>query len=130
LPEAAQAAGDPGARTHALEAAITEHGITVEHVDDLDGAHGTSSGGRIRILNGLAPATEFSVLVHEYAHLCSAVGYVRSRSRRGRSLARQERSTFRRLVNTARLLRNNRQQRVDAQALEKSNAEKESCRML
>lgn len=68
LPEAAQALGDPGSRTRTLEATITAQGITVEHVNDLDGAHGTSSGGRIQILNGLAPATEFSVLVHEYAH--------------------------------------------------------------
>lgn len=68
LPETAQAAGDPGTRTRALEATITAQGITVEHVDDLDGAYGTSSGGRIQILNGLAPAAEFSVLAHEYAH--------------------------------------------------------------
>jgi antirestriction protein ArdC len=68
LAEAAQAAGDPGMRTRALEAMITAQGITVEHVNDLDGAYGTSSGGRIQILNGLAPAAEFSVLVHEYAH--------------------------------------------------------------
>ncbi len=68
LPDAAQAAGDPGTKTRALEAAIAAQSIAVEHVDDLDGAYGTSSGGRIQILNGLAPAAEFSVLVHEYAH--------------------------------------------------------------
>ena len=68
LPEAPEATGDPGTRTRTLEAAIAAHGITLERVDDLDGAHGTSSGGRIQILNGLAPAAEFSVLVHEYAH--------------------------------------------------------------
>jgi len=42
----------------------------------LDGAHGTSSGGRIQILSSLAPAAEFGVLVHEYAHLCVGIGYV------------------------------------------------------
>ena len=68
LPEAAQAAGDPGAQTACLTAAIGVNGILVEHVDELGGALGTSSGGRIQILNGLVPAAEFSVLVHEYAH--------------------------------------------------------------
>jgi hypothetical protein len=45
---------------------------------ELGGALGTSSGGRIQILAGLAPAVEFVTLAHEYAHLCSAAGYVRS----------------------------------------------------
>ena len=71
-----QATGDPGKETACLTAAIGVNGILVEHVDDLGGALGTSSGGRIQILNGLTPAAEFSVLVHEYAHLCCAVGYV------------------------------------------------------
>ena len=48
--------------------AIVEHGIALESTDDLDGALGTSSGGRICILNGLSPAVEFTTLVHEYAH--------------------------------------------------------------
>jgi len=78
LPEPGEASGDPGAKTAALKAAILERGITLESVDDLDGALGTSSGGCIRLLNGLSPATEVTTLVHEYAHLCSAVVYVRS----------------------------------------------------
>lgn len=68
MPGAPQASGDPGPKAVALEAAIASPGIAVEHVDDLDGAYGTSSGGRIQILKGLNPAAEFSVLVHEYAH--------------------------------------------------------------
>lgn len=68
LPEPAQAAGDPGTQTACLTAAVGANGILIEHVDELDGALGTSSGGRIQVLNGLAPAAEFSVLVHEYAH--------------------------------------------------------------
>lgn len=68
LPEPAQAAGDPGTQTACLTAAIGVNGILIEHVDDLGGALGTSSGGRIQVVNGLAPAAEFSVLVHEYAH--------------------------------------------------------------
>jgi antirestriction protein ArdC len=68
LPEPAQATGDPGTQTVCLTAAIGANGIVIEHVDDLGGALGTSSGGRIQVLNGLAPAAEFSVLVHEYGH--------------------------------------------------------------
>jgi antirestriction factor ArdC-like protein len=68
LPEPGEASGDPGAKTAALKAAILERGITVESVDDLGGALGTSNGGCIRLLNGLAPATEFTTLAHEYAH--------------------------------------------------------------
>ncbi len=76
MPEPGEASGDPGDQTAALKRAILERGIAVESVDDLDGALGTSSGGRIRLPNGLSPATEFTTLVHEYAHLCTARRYV------------------------------------------------------
>ena len=68
MPAPTEATGDPGVKTTALKAAILERGITLESVDDLDGALGTSNGGHIRLLNGLSPATEFTTLVHEYAH--------------------------------------------------------------
>jgi hypothetical protein len=68
LPEMAAVAGNPGAHTVALKAAIGRSEIQLEYADDLDGALGLSCGGRIRVLNGLSPATEFSVLAHEYAH--------------------------------------------------------------
>lgn len=68
LPQQAEAAGDPGANIASLTAAILAQGIAIEHVEYLDGALGTSSGGRIQVLNGLPPASEFMVLVHEYAH--------------------------------------------------------------
>jgi len=68
LPAPGEASGDPGANTAALKRAILDRGITIESVDDLAGALGTSSGGCIRLLNGLSPATEFTTLVHEYAH--------------------------------------------------------------
>src|SRR5262249_29746391 len=68
LPEAAEASGDPGPKTETLAGAIRAAGITVEYADDLGGAFGLSSGGRIQVLNGLKPAAEFSVLAHEYAH--------------------------------------------------------------
>ena len=55
-------------KTAALKHAIVERGIELESVEDLGGALGTSSGGRIRLLNGLSPATEFTTLVDEYAH--------------------------------------------------------------
>jgi hypothetical protein len=45
LPEPGEASGDPGSKTAALKTAILERGITLEAVDDLDGAPGTSSGG-------------------------------------------------------------------------------------
>jgi Phage integrase, N-terminal SAM-like domain len=61
-----------------LRTAILGQGIALESVDDLDGALGTSSGGCIRLLNGLSPATEFTTLAHEYAHLCTGSDYVRS----------------------------------------------------
>jgi hypothetical protein len=68
LPEVATASGDPGARTSALRNAIATCGITIEDADTLDGALGMSCGGRIQIVKGLAPAEEFVVLVHEFAH--------------------------------------------------------------
>ena len=51
-----------------LRAAILAHGIAIELAHDLDGALGTSAGGRIQILDRLGPAEEFVVLVHEFAH--------------------------------------------------------------
>jgi N-terminal domain of anti-restriction factor ArdC len=68
LPEPSEASGDPGAKTASLKTAILRQGIALESVDDLGGALGTSSGGLIRLLNGLSPAMEFTTLVHEYAH--------------------------------------------------------------
>lgn len=68
LPEAAAASGDPGGCTSALRGAIEARGIVIEEADTLDGALGMSCGGRIRIVKGLAPAEEFVVLVHEFAH--------------------------------------------------------------
>jgi antirestriction protein ArdC len=68
LPEPSTATGDPGARTAMLRQAILSQGIAIEESGDLCGALGTSVGGRIQILVGLAPAEEFVVLVHEFAH--------------------------------------------------------------
>ena len=67
-PSRARRQARPGSKTIALKTAIFEPRITLESVDDLDGALGTSSGGCIRLLNSLSPATEFTTLVHESAH--------------------------------------------------------------
>jgi hypothetical protein len=71
---ASEALSDLGAKTASLKTAPIGRGIAFESVDDLCGAFGNSSGGLIRILNGLSPAMEFTTLVYEYAHSCSAVG--------------------------------------------------------
>lgn len=68
LPEFAAVAGDPGAHVDRLKALIASKRIALEYADDLGGAEGLSSGGRIRILSGLPAAEEFSVLAHELAH--------------------------------------------------------------
>ncbi len=68
LPEIAAASGDPGAHTAGLRAAIATRGIAIDEVDDLDGAFGTSAGGRIQVVKKLDPAQEFAVLAHEFAH--------------------------------------------------------------
>jgi antirestriction protein ArdC len=68
LPGPSEASGDPGGKTASLKAAIQHHGIDLAYVDDLGGALGTSSGGRIQILNGLPAAMEFTTLIHEFAH--------------------------------------------------------------
>ena len=78
----------PASETAALKTAILEQGIIPESADDLDGALGTSHGGRIRVLNGLSPATEFTMLVHEFAHLCIDHGYARRRVRPNKSRRR------------------------------------------
>jgi hypothetical protein len=61
----------------ALEQAITEAGVVIARLEDLGGAHGYSQPGRITILESLTPADTVAVLVHEFTHLCQAVGYVR-----------------------------------------------------
>jgi antirestriction protein ArdC len=68
LPQTAHVAGDPGEHTAALKRAIATRGISIEYADDLGGALGLSCGGCIRMLNGLAAASEFAVLAHEFAH--------------------------------------------------------------
>jgi hypothetical protein len=68
LPEVAHASGDPGDKLTVMRAAVLATGIAVDYVDDLGGALGVSTGGRIRMLKGLCAAEEFVVLAHEWAH--------------------------------------------------------------
>jgi len=68
LPELDAVSGDPGAHPQVVRELVARKGITLEYVDDLPGALGTSSGGRIRIVRDLTPGREFEVLVHELAH--------------------------------------------------------------
>jgi len=68
LPEFAQVRGDPGAYLPRLRELVQAQGIVLEYTTNLHGADGASSGGRIQLLSGLAPADEFGVLVHELAH--------------------------------------------------------------
>jgi hypothetical protein len=72
--------GDPGIHLAALEQAITDAGVVITRLADLGGAHGYSQPGRIAILESLTSADTAAVLVHEFAHLCSSVRYVRSGS--------------------------------------------------
>ena len=68
LPEPVRAGGNPNGHTERLKAFISEKGIILEFVESLGSADGVSTGGKIRLRDGLAPAEEFSVLVHELAH--------------------------------------------------------------
>lgn len=68
LPEIARTTGNPGQLTERLKAYVSQLGITLVHSDDLGGALGRSSNGKITLVNGLPPAQEFHVLAHELAH--------------------------------------------------------------
>jgi len=68
LPSLGEAKGDPGSFADRLKNLVKQMSIELEFADELGGALGVSRGGRITIQNGLSPAQEFSVLVHELAH--------------------------------------------------------------
>jgi hypothetical protein len=68
LPNVTTTSGDPGCALQRLRAAVVDAGIVFTYADSLDGALGRSLGGSIEVLANLAPATEFVVLAHEYAH--------------------------------------------------------------
>lgn len=68
LPEFSRVAGDPGERLSLLKELVAQHGVELRYEENLGGAEGVSEGGKIALRIGLAPAEEFSVLVHELAH--------------------------------------------------------------
>jgi len=68
LPEFARTQGKPGACLERLETFIAEKGIKLERRESLRMAEGVSTGGTILLKASLAPAEEFSVLVHELSH--------------------------------------------------------------
>ena len=68
LPEFARAQGDPGAYLERLKRFVSDRGIKLERHESLRMAEGVSIGGTILLKACLAPAEEFTVLVHELAH--------------------------------------------------------------
>jgi hypothetical protein len=68
LPEFAKTTGDPKEFADKLKALVASRGISLEYDKSIGSAQGISSGGKIRLLPGMEPAEEFSVLAHELAH--------------------------------------------------------------
>ena len=61
-------AGDPAGHIDRLKAFARDQGIRLEYGRVPGGAEGASVGGTILLRPGMAPAEEFSTLVHEVAH--------------------------------------------------------------
>jgi hypothetical protein len=68
LPAFATTIGDPKDFGEKLKAIVAKQGIALEYDPTIAPALGVSSSGRIRLVPGLTPAEEFSVLAHELAH--------------------------------------------------------------
>ena len=68
LPQMSVISGDPGDLPDTLRRLIARSGVELRYEESLGGALGVSEGGRIAILQELAPAEEFAVLAHELAH--------------------------------------------------------------
>ena len=76
LPTIGVAQGEPGEYFSRLEQLVREQGITLEYSAEIAPAKGMSCGKKIILLPGMAPAEQFSTLVHELAHLCGVGSYV------------------------------------------------------
>jgi N-terminal domain of anti-restriction factor ArdC len=68
LPAIGGVAGDPGQYREHLVTFVGKIGIGLEYSNQIAPALGTSSGGKITLLPGRAPAEEFLTLAHELAH--------------------------------------------------------------
>jgi len=78
LPELARVSGNPVELLPQLRDFVARKEITLRYSAALGGAEGLSTGRQIILKQGLPPGQEFSVLVHELAHLCAEFGYVAS----------------------------------------------------
>jgi len=74
LPEFSHVKGDPSGYTEKLKHHIARQSIKIEYSDNLGTADGLACSGTIKLKNNLAAAEEFSVLVHELAHLRLHIG--------------------------------------------------------
>jgi antirestriction protein ArdC len=68
LPQFAATGGDPKDYAEKLKAYVAKNGISLAYDAGIAPAQGVSSGGQIRLVPGMKPAEEFSVLTHELAH--------------------------------------------------------------
>src|SRR3989442_2367005 len=68
LPQFAKTTGDPREFADKLKTFVAKQGIAIEYDKSITPAQGVSYGGKIRLIPGLQPAEEFSVLAHELAH--------------------------------------------------------------
>jgi antirestriction protein ArdC len=68
LPSVSHVTGDPREFLERLAALIRGLAIVLEYSEDIAPALGTSSGGKITLLPGQSPASEFVTLSHELAH--------------------------------------------------------------
>jgi len=68
LAEFARVSGDPAEHLSRLKDLVLSRGIMLEYTNRIGSAQGASGGGKIFLRTDLAPAEEFSTLVHELAH--------------------------------------------------------------
>src|SRR2546425_2896791 len=68
LPQFVKTTGDPRECAEKLKTFVAKQGIAIEYDKSITPAQGVSYGGKIRLIPGLQPAEEFSVLAHELAH--------------------------------------------------------------
>ena len=68
LPEPETVRGDPGPWLERLTEHVVGRGIELVKSPMPAGQYGVSTGGRIELAQGMTPAQEFAVLVHELAH--------------------------------------------------------------
>jgi hypothetical protein len=68
LPQFAKTTGDPKEFAEKLKTLVAKQGITLKYDSSIAPAQGVSHGGKIRLMPGMQPAEEFSVLAHELAH--------------------------------------------------------------